>query len=308
MDKATFESLPTEDVARLLREDGPKVCGFPINGTRRWFFLEHGTQTEDSHVDTYIEAVSDRYVNLLRMLFDHGIDIILAPVFGPDLLNRGEGYRALMEEALVGFARNQVFLDFYEDYDVRVRVYGDAERYLGETRYAHALDAYDELARRTASRETRRLFYGVCAHDPAETVAGIGVSFHEERNRLPTKSEIIEAYFGEHVPPVDLFIGFADRHAVFDMPLIATGSEDLYFTVRPSPYLDARTLRAILFDHLYARRSSPRYEDLKRDEWEHMREFYRVNKGNVQGVGLQHHGIWFPLPQVVLTEDLRSQP
>ncbi|MGD2105855.1 MAG: hypothetical protein PVJ55_12165, partial [Anaerolineae bacterium] len=73
-------------------------------------------------------------------------------------------------------------------------------------------------------------------------------------------------------------------------------------------YLDARTLRAILFDHLYARRSSPRYEDLKRDEWEHMREFYRVNKGNVQGVGLQHHGIWFPLPQVVLTEDLRSQP
>ena len=44
MDLATFQSLPTEKIAQLVRANGQKVCVFPINGTRRWFMLEHGNQ------------------------------------------------------------------------------------------------------------------------------------------------------------------------------------------------------------------------------------------------------------------------
>ena len=306
MDKATFERLPTAEVARLVRDSGPKVCGFPINGTRRWFFLEGSGAGRADYVDRYVAAVSDRYVKLLKMLFDHGIDTILAPVFGPDLLERGQAYRALMEEALVGFAQRQVFLDFYNEYGVRVRVYGNAERCLEGTRYAGALDVYDELKQRTIANEGPRLFYGVCAQDPTETIAELSVSFYGEQNRLPSKQEIVEMYYGEYVPPVDLFIGFADRHAVFDMPLVGTGNEDLYFTVSPSPYLDTQALRTILFDHVYARKAAPRYEDLGKDDWDHMKRFYTLNKGQVQGVGVQRRGIWFPLPQVDLTEDFWS--
>ena len=308
MDRATFENLPTREVARLVRETGPKVCGFPINGTRRWFLLEHGPPAGDEGVASYIKAVSDKYIELLQMLFDHGIDTVLAPVFGPDLLERGEGYRAMMEEALVGFARNRAFLDFYDDYDLRVRVYGDAGRYLEGTRYAHALDAYEAMAQRTATHEGQRLFYGVCAQDPTETIAEFSVSFYQTHDRPPSRREVIKMYYGEYVSPVDLFIGFADRHAVFDMPLIATGREDLYFTVSPSPYLDVHSLRSILFDHLYARQSSPQYEKLGEEDWEHMRAFYTANRGNVQGVGVERQGIWFPLPQVALIDDLWSQP
>ena len=68
-----------------------------------------------------------------------------------------------------------------------------------------------------------------------ETIAEVSLRLHRENGCLPTKQQIVEAYYGEYVEPVDLFIGFADRPAVFDMPLIATGSEDIYFTVSPSP-------------------------------------------------------------------------
>jgi hypothetical protein len=240
------------------------------------------------------------------MLFDHGIGIIIAPVFGPDLLRRGVEYRNLLEEALVGFARDPLFLDFYDRYDVRVRVYGDAQRHLAGTRYAPALNHYEELQERTSSHNQRRLFYGVCAHDATETVAGLSVAFWEDCGRAPTKEEIVEMYFGEHVPPLDFFIGFADRHAVFDTPLIATGGADLYFTVSPSPYLKTRTLRAILFDHLYARQTSEGYEELKEDDWKDLRRFYSLNREHVQGIGSQRCGVWLPLPQVVLPHHLRS--
>ena len=35
--QADFLRLPTDEVARVVRASGTKVCVFPFNGTRRWF-------------------------------------------------------------------------------------------------------------------------------------------------------------------------------------------------------------------------------------------------------------------------------
>jgi hypothetical protein len=116
---------------------------------------------------------------------------------------------------------------------------------------------------------------------------------------LPTRQEIIEAYYGEYVEPVDLFIGF-DQLAAFDMPLIATGNEDLYFTISPSPYLDTTTLRSILYDHMYARKVDDNYESLNEDDWRMMDKFYRLNRHGVLGIGraYQEGKFWHPIQQV----------
>ena len=135
-----------------------------------------------------------------------------------------------------------------------------------------------------------------------DTVAEIAVRYYQQHNCLPTKRQIVEAYYGEAVEPVDLFIGF-DRPAAFDMPLIATGSEDLYFTVSPSPYLDARTLRAILYDHLYTRRvDEADYATMSPEAWQALREFYALNRHHVLGLGCKHGSgaFWHPVPQVKL--------
>lgn len=297
----TFLQLPIAELRRLVHERGPKVCVFPINGTRRWFFLEHAERATGDFAASYLEISGRNHLDLYRLFFEHGIETLLTPIFGPDLLQRGAEYDALLADGLVLFAEQRAFIEFYDAYDVRVSVYGEAETYLAGTPYEGALAAYRRLAKRTAHHRTHQLFFGVCAHDATETVARIGVDFHAQHGRTPMKDEIIERYYGAPVAPVDIFIGF-DRLAVFDMPLVSNGSEDLYFTVAPSPYLDERTLRAILYDHMYARQiDDSGYAPLTPQAWDAIGAFYRANAHAVLGLGRQAGGgrFWHPTPQVV---------
>jgi tuberculosinol/isotuberculosinol synthase len=298
-----FQRLPVEDIARLVHEKGPKVCVFPINGTRRWLLLEYPDQISgESFAEQYLHIAGRRHIELYKLFFDHGVETLLTPIFGPDILER-QGYDPIAERGLTWFTQNREFLEFYDAYDVRARVYGDARRYLEHTPYTHALEAFDQLAERTASHRRYRLFFGVCAQDATETIAEISVRFYQEHNCLPNRHQIVEAYYGEYIEPVNLFIGF-DRLAAFDMPLLATGTEDLYFTVSPSPYLDARSLRAILYDHLYTRRiDDTSYAELPSEEWARMKAFYGANLGNVIGIGKKPEKIWYPLPQVTLLDN-----
>jgi tuberculosinol/isotuberculosinol synthase len=303
MDVDTFLKMPTPEVAQVVRESGLKVCVFPINGTRRWFLLEYPERARKDFVRSYLDINAKRHLELYRLFFDHGIETLVTPVFGPDLLERNETYNELLEDGLVIFVKNEDLLAFYEAYEVRVRVYGDADRYLANTGYAGALDAYDRLTQQTQRHDRHRLFFGVCAHDAAETVAAIGHRFYQKHDRVPSKREIVEAYYGEWIDPVDLFIG-TDRPAVFDMPLISTGREDLYFTVAPSPYMNARSLRTILYDHIYTRRvDDTGYSELSPTDWKRLGEFYRCNRHSVLGLGRQDPSgqFWYPVPQVNLT-------
>lgn len=302
MDTETFQSLSTEAVAQLVRAAGPLVCGFPINGTRRWFALEHPKQAAANFVDSYLQICGQKHIEVYRLLFDHGISTLLTPVVGPDILERGGGYEQIAIRGLLWFAQNHDFLDFYDAYDVRVRVYGDLQRYLQNTPWDYLLDVYDSLTQRTASHQRHRLFFGVCAHDPTETVAAISSQFHQQYGSLPDKRQIIEAYYGEFIEPLSIFIGF-DRLSVFDMPLLATGNEDLYFTVCPSLYLNARQLRSILYDHLHSRSTpEPDYAALSDEAWRRMRAYYLVNRELTLGVGTVRDGIWYPQPQVKLPD------
>lgn len=306
MDPKTFFALNTPDIAALVSERGPRVCIFPINGTRRWFTIEHPEEAQQNLGQSYLEISGKRHIELYRLFFDHGIHSLVTPIFGPDLLDRGDKYRRMAMHGLHWFAQDEAFLDFYDTYDVRVKVYGDAEQFLAGTPFAPVLEVYQKLAERTADHQRHRLFFGICAHDPAETVAAFGARFFQSHGRFPTKREIIEAYYGEYVEPVDVFIGF-DRPAVFDMPLIATGNEDLYFTVSPSPYLDRTTLRYILYDHLFARQVDDSYESFTAHDWRVMDALYKLNRHAVLGVGRAFQGnkFWYPTQQVQDLPEMR---
>ena len=62
------------------------------------------------------------------MLFDHGVETILVPAFGGELMSRGEEYVREMMEGMTRLAQHPTFADFYRDYNVRVRFYGDWRR------------------------------------------------------------------------------------------------------------------------------------------------------------------------------------
>jgi tuberculosinol/isotuberculosinol synthase len=288
-------------MAALVREAGLKVVVFPINGTRRWFLLEYPPKPDAEALGDYLTIIEQRHIELYRLFFDHGVDYLLTPAFGPDLTERGNEYMEIAAKGLERLTTEPLFLDFYRDYGVRVRFYGDYRKYFGPTPYAYLSDMFDDLTARTLAHDQHRLFFGLFAQDAAETIGELAIGYHAQHGRAPDKRTLVELYYGEYVPPVNFFIGF-DKFSAFDMPLVAVGEEDLYFTVDPSPYLSARQLREIIYDHLYTRRGDADYATMEPDEWTMMREFYQLNLGKTLGVGAKQRrgGYWYPTPQVVL--------
>ena len=307
-----FRSLPTEQVAQIVAQDKKRVCVFPINGTRRWYLLEHygkNPSREADYLRDYVDQSAQNHRQLYRLLFEHGIHTLLTSLFGSSLLERSETWVAsVMGYGLALLDRDPAFRQLYQEMGVRVRFYGDYRRALPDLGFGHLIELLDRIAYDTRHNDRHLLLYGVCADDAVATIAQLSVQYYLEHGRPPDKRTLVELYYGEHVEPVDLFIGF-DKLCTFDMPLLATGNEDLYFTVSPSPYLTAEQLRAILYDHLYSRRMPETdYTTLSPDDLKTMKEFYDLNRQNVLGVGRRSRrgDFWYPLPEVHLTLSLEE--
>ena len=292
MDFETFQKLTASEVAEKMHRAGSTVCVFPINGTRRWFLLEHPDAAE---LD-YMGAAIQKHVELYQLLFDHGIDTLLAPIFESVMQKRGEEYgQKYIQRGLGLVATHQVFTDFYRDYQVRVRFYGDYRRFFSQTDDADILSDFDHIVAKTQTYQPRRLFYGVCTRQAIETAMELAIQHYLTNGQVPDRQTLIKMYYGEPIPPVSLFLTSGKFNA-FGMPLLETDDTSLYFTVAPSPYLTERQLRTILYDHLYERRHSakPDYSDLTADEFGMMRTFYRTHLETTLGMGTTRNGIWYP--------------
>jgi len=290
-----FLQLSTEEVAALVKATGRKVCVFPINGTRRWFVLEHAGEIRGDFFEAYMNTAIQNHVELCAMLFDHGIDILLAPVFGHELMHRGDEYtRRVGIDGLVRTATDQNYREFFERYNVKVRFYGDYREVLTGTPYEYALKSMYEVVEATKHNTDHRLYFGVFADKVTETISRLSVEHYLAEGSVPDRHTLIHKYYGEDLPPVSMFIGF-DKFSVFDMPLLTTGEEDLYFSLSPSPYMTQSQLRAILYDHIYIRRTQePDYTQLPGEELDWLRDYYRKNKDYAFGVGRLKFNLWIP--------------
>ncbi len=290
-----FLQLPTAEVSALVKATGHKVCVFPVNGTRRWFMLEHGDEIGSDFFEAYMHKSIQNHVDLCAMLFDHGIQTLLAPVFGRELMRRGDEYTQRVGiDGLVRTATDKNYRDFFDKYNVKVRFYGDYRDVLTGTPYEYALKSIYEVTEATKHHTAFQLFFGVFADEVTETIARLSVEHYLAQGSIPDKEALVRKYYGTDLPPVSMFIGF-DKFSVFDMPLLTTGEEDLYFSLSPSPYMTEHQLRAILYDHIYVRRApEPDYTKFAPEELSWLREYYRHNKDYAFGVGKLKFNLWFP--------------
>jgi adenosine tuberculosinyltransferase len=186
MERDKFLNLPVEEVANIVRAGGSKVCVFPFNGTRRWFLLEYGRDFEGDAAQNYVELTTHGYINIYKLVFEHGIDTIVAPVFGGEILNRGDEYMREIGANMSLLATHPAFLEFYESNDIRVHFYGDYRKKLSGTPYAYICDMFDEVTRKTAHHTRHRLFYGVWADESTETIAELSVKHFQENGKIPS--------------------------------------------------------------------------------------------------------------------------
>lgn len=290
-----FQRLSTHEVAALVKARGPKVCGFPVNGTRRWFMLEHADKIGDDFFESYMDISIQNHIQLCTLLFEHGIEIILAPVFGRELMRRGDAYtRRVGIDGLVRTATDRHYREFFEQYDVKVHFYGDYQDVLTGTDYEYALKSIYDVTEATRDHTRFQLFFGVFADEVTDTLARLSVEHYLAENSIPDKQTLIRKYYGEDMPPISLFIGF-DKFSVFDIPLVTNGEEDLYFSISPSPYMTQNQLRAILYDHLFVRTvPEPDYTKLNDEEIQWLRNYYRNNRDSAFGVGKLKFNLWVP--------------
>ena len=293
IDLEKFLSLPANELANIVRADRTKTCVFPFNGTRRWFLLEHGREFNEETAKNYVDLTARGYVATYKLVFDHGLDNIVAPVFGGEIFNRGEEYMREIGSNMTLFATHPAFLELYENYGVRVHFYGDYRRQLNNTPYSYICDAFDEVTRKTAHHKGRALFYGVCADDATVTVADLAIRYYQDTGKSPSRRELIEQYYGEYIEKADIFIGF-EKFNVFDYPMLGWGEESLYYTVAPSLYMDDSQLRNILYDYVYLRPvQDPDYFTMPEEDFETMRKHYGTNREVTFGIGEIRGGIWY---------------
>jgi tuberculosinol/isotuberculosinol synthase len=252
-----------------------------------------------------MDIAARRQIELYKLFFDHGIDTLVTPVIGPEILATRNAYmQKIGADGLARFSTHPDFLSFYAEYGVRARFYGDYHRHLANTPYDHLSAVFDGLSDATHANNRFRLFFGAFADNLGATqvVAELAVKYFQEHGTVPTQEKIVELYYGEYVGKANIFIGF-DRLAAFDYPLINWGEEDLYFTVAPSPYLTDQHLRVILYDHLFTRRTKELdYEEATSEDLQWVKHYYHVNKDTVLGAGMIQKGIWLLNQEIKLPE------
>lgn len=86
-----------------------------FDGTRRWFHLECNPQYDD-----YQQAALRQSIRILKMLFEHGIETVISPIFSDDLLDRGDRYIVQALEGMALLANDEEILSFYKEHEVHV--------------------------------------------------------------------------------------------------------------------------------------------------------------------------------------------
>lgn len=273
---------PTERVARWIADrPQPVVVGWPFNGTRRWYLLH---RRENPDAEDYLTTLIRRQAEQHRMLLAHGVSAVLAPGFGSELLQRGPDYTRLVLGGLLQLADDAVYKEMFTA-GVRLRFYGDYEEVLDRPDFQPLLKACADLTAETASGDGPLLMIGLFADAPYLKIACLSIEFAQKHERPPNRRELIEAYYGILVPDLSLYLGFA-QPALFDVPLLTTGLEDLYATLTPSPDLTEKQLRDILYDHLITRRvPEPDYETLSEEAQAALAEYNERHSGITLGTG-----------------------
>ncbi len=303
MNREEFLKLSNNEVALFVQQHGPKVCIFFSNRTRRWFLSEQGG-SQAPYFSSYIDASAKRLASIFRMFFELGITTLVLPVLSEDLNRRGEEYVHQIAKSLPQFLNHEILQSFYQENGVRVRFFGEQFEQF-KSNVPPLRDFFDHVAQQTQDHQAYRIFYGMSAGRPIETVASLSVKFFQANGFVPDHKALTQMYFGEELPFAELFISSGKLY-VADLPLLVDTRTQLYYCVAPSFFMTEAQLREILYDFMFSRRTGTKqYETLPLDEWRKMAQYFGENQNKTIGIGEQKDawGLWYPIAHPISPPD-----
>ncbi len=209
-----------------------------LNGTRRWFLSQ-----SDNWAD-YAKLTGIAHRQLCQLFYNHGIQTLIQPLMGYDLLDRGDDYMRMAIEQGLTELLTPTYLNWYRQAEIRVTLYGNWLNTLNELGFSQILDSLKLIAETTQYTQYK-LLLGVFADEGLDNIVAMAKDVNQGE-------ELLKRYYGQAVGPVDLIIG-SGQPAIWDLPLLDINKASLYFFQAPTFCLSQDTLRRILYDHLYHR-------------------------------------------------------
>lgn len=300
IDRDAFLALSDEAVSRLVRRVGRPTLGvFVPDGSRRMVLAFSDVEPGTQQFYRLCASLPAQYLLAsLKVVFSHGLSILLVPILSRAVLERGQNYRR--HTALEGLRLlfdDATWQGFYDEFDVCVRVYGDLDRLTG-TECEPALAWIRATQERTSGYGSHRLYFAI-GESPwlGQDIAEAGILFYQTTGRAPTWREQIHTYYGDDLPPADFFIMSSKLSGMGALPrFLINGDTEIYFLpAAGSLGLNARTFREILYD-LVVLRSGLRRGDyvasMDSGLRTSLRTYYQQAEHAVIGLGQRIDGLW----------------
>jgi hypothetical protein len=292
MDKETFLQLSTREIRDIIKQRRkPRVGVFIADGNRRLVMCKTGLKpSSDEFYQEYARFFTESLKKTLEIFFDHGLETLFFPLFGPSLLKRKNSFQTITIPTVYREVfQSEEWLQFFKEKGIRIKVYGDLSRLKDIDPLNLDMEkGILETVAKTAHHQEHTLFLGFMSDNtPGMELPGKIIKFYKTHGRIPTHEEMVTSYYGELVPQVDLLIlsNKLSSQGAFP-PLIANWDASVYYLPVPGfESLSEFTLREIIYDFFYVQNveSIDQYNELNLKNCDQINDFYRQNKNVVVG-------------------------
>lgn len=297
-----FQFFSKNEISEVVKKSGkPQNVAIMIDGTRRLLKVEPGHNDDAWLYDqSHITALMHKSVQAADDLFDMGIEVVTGPLASYGNMQRDNfiptGLERLLDPLLDNFS-----LQILEKHNATVHFYGDLSlihnHHLGKQieRYLHFFNQLNQ----TRDNPTKRILVGLGFTTDRDTVqiAHQAISLYGKTGQYPTQEDLIEAYFGISVPPIDIFIRTNEFKASGGLtPLLINHDTQFYFPSSPGLIsINENNLKAILYDYLFNRNLSGghyNHAPITQIEATAIKDFYTSSQDHIAGVGKRIADIW----------------
>lgn len=215
---------------------------------------------------------------------------------GRSILKREINYlRFTALEGLRLLFNSPEWLQLYEQFDVKVQVYGNLDC-LQNTPCEQAIEWINRVHQQTTRNSTHQLFYGI-GESPVvgEKILESGILFFKQHGRIPTSSDLIQTYYGASLPYLDFFIMTSKMSGMGALPdFLVNGDTEMYYLPTVMGLME-KNYRLILYDMFYNRkalRQGIEEFDTQAENRLALRQAYERSREKVIGIGFTVGNIW----------------
>ncbi len=315
--KEEFMALSSKEIASIVKKEGrPKVGVYLIDGTRRAGFLFYNLKPQSENFEKKLyNNINPLFLHQIKIILTHGLQTLFIPIFKHENLDRKkEWLDKAIENGVRPVFQGEKWLDFYNEYDIKVKIYGDLD-YIKKCGYSKLVDWAMELEKNTSHHKTHRIYWGLACSNNFEQkrLFDLGINFYKEFGRHPNSDEKIKLYFGENVDEVDILIRSTEiRDSDLQPPIISGKKTQMYFLVAPNDIsFNENVFKEILFDFLYCRTNifgNRMYydEDLENVDIKALQQYYELNKHLIIGIGNRIGKFWIPYLNIKIPKKLKK--